>query len=276
MDPIKILITHQKGGVGKSTIAANLAAYLAIQNDSSTALLDFDKQGSSAKWIENAPPMGVTVYRPHIDYQQHGNPLCAQFRRELNKYSQAHGISLSDLTWTPSLSPEFLLEFDIIMIPTALSKFDIASSEIFILEYISQYLSLIQERQQQILVVPSKVAKNFNPQQSFLNLISVQACSIAPPIQFVPSLDQWVYEDFLCVSSDNEVAQNFSMFGQHVAELVHQKIKYKQNIQRSRLGKIEKQSNLTILDQFIKQRKEAQAQANGRFLDQIPQFLSRK
>lgn len=278
MAPIKVLITHQKGGVGKSTIAANLAAYLAIQNHSSTCLLDFDKQGSSAKWIANAPDMGVTVYRPEMDYQQHGKPLYAQFRRELNRYSQTHDISLSDLTWSPSLSPELLLEFDIILIPTALSKFDIASSEIFVLEYLNKYLEAIQKRQQAILVVPSKVAKNFNPQQSFLNLTSVQACSIAPPVQFVPTMDELVYDDFLCVSQDSEVAQNFSTFGQHVAELIHHKIKQKQNIQRTRPEKIGNLSNLTLLEQFVKKRKESLAQKNilDQVVDQAPEFLERK
>lgn len=255
MTSIKILITHQKGGVGKSTIAANLAAYLAIQNQSSTGLIDFDKQGSAANWIENAPPMGVTVYRARIDYQQHGHPFSAQYRRQLNKYSQGHEITLCDLTWTPNLSYDFLLEFDIILIPSALSKFDIASSEIFILEYVGKYLQAIQDRQQSILVVPSKVAKNFNPKQAFLNLVSVDACSIAPAIQFAPTLDEWVYEDFLCVSSNHEIANNFSTFGQHIAELIHHKIKLKQNAQRARLATIQKIPNLTILDHFVKQRK---------------------
>ena len=50
MEPIKILVTHQKGGAGKSTIAANLAAYLAIQESGPTALIDFDRQSSAARW----------------------------------------------------------------------------------------------------------------------------------------------------------------------------------------------------------------------------------
>lgn len=42
--PKIILITHQKGGVGKSTLTFNLAQN--ISNGSKVAVLDFDLQGS--------------------------------------------------------------------------------------------------------------------------------------------------------------------------------------------------------------------------------------
>jgi hypothetical protein len=260
VEPIKILVTHQKGGVGKSTIAANLATYLAIQDGRPTALIDFDRQSSAARWIESAPQMGVSVFRPEINYQEHGQVLLSQFKRALNLFSQAQSISISDLTWAPSLSSEFLLEFDFILIPTALSKFDIASSEIFILEYLSTNLKQIEERGQQILVVPSKVAKDFNPQQSFLNLTTVRTCSVSPPIQFIPTIDQFVYEDFLCVASDNEVSKNFSTFGHHVASLIHQKIKDQKNREALRNGPIQKIRKLTVLDEFIAKRLAAKEQ----------------
>ena len=56
----KILVTSPKGGVGKSTISANLAAYLQA-NGQSVTLLDFDNHGSSSSWLKRAPNIGVVV-----------------------------------------------------------------------------------------------------------------------------------------------------------------------------------------------------------------------
>ena len=46
-----VLIGGEKGGTGKSTIATNLAAYLADRSDD-VVLLDADSQGTASRWVE--------------------------------------------------------------------------------------------------------------------------------------------------------------------------------------------------------------------------------
>jgi len=60
MSTFKILVTSQKGGVGKSTVSANLAAFMRRQGQSVT-LVDFDTHGSSSTWLNRAPNIGIVV-----------------------------------------------------------------------------------------------------------------------------------------------------------------------------------------------------------------------
>ncbi|APB98222.1 AAA family ATPase [Polynucleobacter asymbioticus] len=96
MDAIKVLVTNQKGGVGKSTIAANLAAYLAIQNNVQVKLIDFDRQSSSSKWISRAPDIGLNVHHVNLAFEDTGSLVLAQAKRCLNKYSVGCDISILD------------------------------------------------------------------------------------------------------------------------------------------------------------------------------------
>jgi chromosome partitioning protein len=50
----KIVVLNPKGGCGKSTLAINLAGYLAACNNQ-VALMDFDPQGSSIRWLRQRP-----------------------------------------------------------------------------------------------------------------------------------------------------------------------------------------------------------------------------
>jgi chromosome partitioning protein len=50
----RVLIFNSKGGCGKSTLATNLAGYYAHKG-CNTALLDYDPQGSSMKWLCQRP-----------------------------------------------------------------------------------------------------------------------------------------------------------------------------------------------------------------------------
>ncbi len=50
----QILIINAKGGVGKSTLSANLASYFSFKGR--TALCDFDRQMSGVRWLERRDP----------------------------------------------------------------------------------------------------------------------------------------------------------------------------------------------------------------------------
>lgn len=63
--PKIILITHQKGGVGKSTLTFNLAQN--ISNGSKVAVLDFDLQGSLSQLKELVTDFKIIPYVGEID-----------------------------------------------------------------------------------------------------------------------------------------------------------------------------------------------------------------
>lgn len=50
-----IMVINSKGGSGKSTVATNLASYLAVHKKN-VVLMDHDPQGSSMAWLSVRPP----------------------------------------------------------------------------------------------------------------------------------------------------------------------------------------------------------------------------
>jgi len=68
LDPVRrITILNPKGGSGKTTLATNLAAYYASRG-LGTALMDYDPQGSSTRWLKLRPQTlpgihGVAAWR---------------------------------------------------------------------------------------------------------------------------------------------------------------------------------------------------------------------
>ena len=221
-ETIKILVTNQKGGVGKSTIAANLAAYLALQQGIEVSLIDFDRQASSSRWTKKAPDIGIRVHCAEINYESSGIALLGA-RAAVRKYSSGAQVSICDLTWHPALSDEFMLDFDIVLVPSSSAKFEMASTEIFILEYAQKRMARLAANKQFILVAPSRVDPDYTSSGSFTNLDFLMNCHITPPIHKTPDLDTYVYEDFLCVCPDQKVAENFCNFGKFLATKIEER-----------------------------------------------------
>ena len=59
-EPMNIVVTNLKGGVGKTTTAVYLAAVAALKGHE-VVLIDADRQASSAEWLEEREIEGVEV-----------------------------------------------------------------------------------------------------------------------------------------------------------------------------------------------------------------------
>jgi chromosome partitioning protein len=57
----RTLVVNAKGGVGKTTIATNLASYFAA-NRIPTAIVDYDPQGSSLNWLKQRSPGAPPIH----------------------------------------------------------------------------------------------------------------------------------------------------------------------------------------------------------------------
>ncbi|OSY88521.1 conjugal transfer protein TraA [Tenacibaculum holothuriorum] len=104
----KILITHQKGGVGKSTLTFNLAQN--ISENASAAILDLDLQGSLSQVKELASGFDIISYKGRINEIQN---LDYDF------------IFIDTPPYLSNQLPELIQLADLIIIPTKAGVLDL-------------------------------------------------------------------------------------------------------------------------------------------------------
>ncbi len=152
--PLKILVVSQKGGVGKSTLSANFSAYCGKMLKKKTLLLDCDPHASASSWLKALEPENVSVKHQLV------NDFTAQrwyisMRNLIRKSLHGLDFLVCDLTWTKSMSAQFVMEFDLIIIPTSVSLIEIDATNKFIeenLKRLSETNSLPD-----LLICPSQV-----------------------------------------------------------------------------------------------------------------------
>jgi cellulose biosynthesis protein BcsQ len=215
-EKLKILVTNQKGGVGKSTISANLAGFLAIDKNIKVSLLDFDKQGTSSVLISKNPHANIQPYKAGLSYQQNSNYTMLEAKAALRRYGAHADVLVADLTWTFGLPYDFMLEFDVIIVPSSNSKVEIASTEIFILEYVQRMMVRLRQREQLILVAPSRVDRNQLNEIQFSGLSFLDNCLVCPPIYRISQINNEVLSDFWFRIDNGIISENMREFGEFV------------------------------------------------------------
>ena len=105
---LTIAFVSQKGGAGKSTLSANLAAY-AASNGMKTAVLDLDPQASVSAWHGLREAEDITLIPSHPPLvsnqvkglEKDGYELCIVDTPPHNSTAAANAINASDLTVIP-------------------------------------------------------------------------------------------------------------------------------------------------------------------------------
>ncbi len=139
-----ILVINPKGGAGKTTIATNLAGYLAAKRQR-VVIKDMDRQRSAARWLARRP-RGFSEIRgalPDTDPK-----IVADYAPQwliTDAPAGVHGKALADL----------VRDADAILVPVSPSTFDFEATADFLQELAS--LKSVQNGKRPIAVIGSRV-----------------------------------------------------------------------------------------------------------------------
>jgi chromosome partitioning protein len=128
----KILVINSKGGCGKTTVATNLASHFA-SHELSTALLDFDPQGSSTRWLKLRSESKPTIYGSHIADKKNTTGKTRSYLMSVPAETERVIFDAPARVSTEELN-ELILQVDIIIIPVLPSSIDIHAVTRFIEE----------------------------------------------------------------------------------------------------------------------------------------------
>lgn len=214
---LKILITSQKGGVGKSTVSANLAAYFSYISGKRTALIDFDHQATAGKWVRKAYPIGIDCQTVELPNAKGSGIALLKAKEALRKANEIREVVVVDLTWTDVLPPDFLFEFDLVLVPSSLSRVELDST----LEFVNRFSYVFNSRLKKppkLVIVPSRV-DNLKTYESIFSKSFNAGFFLSPPVMYSASANDFFGTEFFVMTANEEIRENFLEFGRSIEQL---------------------------------------------------------
>ena len=277
---LKILITSQKGGVGKSTVSANLAAYFAYISGKKTGLIDFDHQATAGKWVRKAYPIGIECMTVDLPNAKGSGVALLKAKEAMRKCVDTMEVVITDLTWTDVLPPDFLFEFDLVLVPSSLSRVELDST----LEFVNRFSFVFNSRLRnppKLVIVPSRV-DNLQTYESIFSKSFNAGFFLSPPVMYSTSANDFFGTEFFVMTTNKEIRENFIEFGRSIEQLGEIETDLKLN---KRTHTLTQRVSGSILDRFRAVRNSTQnpsvrSAANdsarikpGRIKAVIPSFL---
>lgn len=260
MSNFKILITSQKGGVGKSTVAANLAAFMRRLGKSVT-LIDFDSHASSSNWLNHAPQIGISVQHHMLPFEQAGKQPILDARLQLRRAADRSEVVVCDLTWTDAIYSELMLEFDLVIVPTSVSEIELSATADFLKQHRWVFDNTVLANTPTLLMCPTRV----RAEQLRSNVFSTQRFPVSfmltPPILEAQSARDMFEQGYLSDLTD-DCGTSFKEFGKAVIAAL--------NVRQARLAS--REAKKTTVKRALT---STQAKTNSLASIRIPQFFKR-
>jgi len=173
----RIVVLNPKGGSGKTTIAINLASYLASTRQT-PVLMDFDPQGSSLRWVKKRQPTQPLIH------------VIAAFEKD-TRTTRAFQLRVPDLAThvivdtpaalDPRLLPEMTRNADKIIVPVLPSDIDTHACSNCIRDLL--LVAKIRRDENRLGVIANRVRRNTLTYQALIRFLHTLKIPIVATIR---------------------------------------------------------------------------------------------
>jgi chromosome partitioning protein len=161
----RIVVLNPKGGSGKTTIAINLASYLAARGHR-PVLMDFDPQGSSVRWVKKRQPSQPPIQA--IAAYERDSRTTRSFQLRIPD-DASHVIVDTPAAIEPRQLPEMTRDAHKILVPVLPSDIDIHTCSRCIGDLL--LVAKIRREENRIGVIANRVRRNTLMYQALIRFL---------------------------------------------------------------------------------------------------------
>jgi chromosome partitioning protein len=161
----RIVVLNPKGGSGKTTIAINLASYLAARGHT-PVLMDYDPQGSSLRWVKKRKPAQPAIHAIAAFEKDTRTTRAFQLRPPENT---SHVIVDTPAALTPGQLPDMVRDAAKIIVPVLPSDIDIHTCSRCIRDLL--LVAKIRREDDRIGVIANRVRRNTLTYQALIRFL---------------------------------------------------------------------------------------------------------